>query len=225
MELPWDPELWCPTTAIGLYGKALAHSALGNVAEAETHRELFHEAAAKIPESRHMHNNTVVHLLEIGKAMVDGELEYRRGNHDVAFDHLRHAVELEDNLDYDEPWGWMQPTRHALGALLLEQGQAAEAEAIYRADLGLDDTLSRATQHPNNLWSLFGLHESLVQQGRDDEATTVRLQLDLAMARADVPIAASCACHQAAIEALAAAGDGGCCHSARPPATRCSSTA
>lgn len=212
LELPPDPDLWSATTAIALYGKALAHSALGNIAEAEAHRELFHTAAANVPESRRMHNNTVVHLLEIAKAMVDGELEYRRGNHDAAFDHLRQAVELEDNLDYDEPWGWMQPTRHALGALLLEQGHAAEAEAVYRADLGLDDTLSRATQHPNNLWSLFGLHESLVAQDRGDEAATVRLQLDLAMARADVPIAASCACHQAAIDALATAeASGGCC--------------
>ena len=33
------------------------------------------------------------------------------------------------------------PTRHALGALLLEQGRVEEAEAVYRADLGLDGTL------------------------------------------------------------------------------------
>jgi hypothetical protein len=31
----------------------------------------------------------------------------------------------------------MQPTRHALGALLLEQGRLEQAEAVYRADLGL----------------------------------------------------------------------------------------
>ena len=45
--------------------------------------------------------------------------------------HLRRAVELEDGLLYDEPWGWMQPTRHALGALLMDAGQFAEAEAVY----------------------------------------------------------------------------------------------
>ena len=31
------------------------------------------------------------------------------------------AAELSDNLVYDEPWGWMQPPAHALGALMLEQ--------------------------------------------------------------------------------------------------------
>ncbi|MEM7286118.1 MAG: tetratricopeptide repeat protein [Actinomycetota bacterium] len=208
LELPPDPDLWTATTAIALYGKTLAHSALGNIAEAEQHRELFLAAAARVPESRRMHNNTVVDLLEVAKPMVDGELEYRRGNHDAAFDHLRRAVEMEDELDYDEPWGWMQPTRHALGALLLEQGRTDEAEAVYRADLGLDDTLSRATQHPNNLWSLFGLHECLVARGATAEAVTVRHQLDLAAARADVPVAASCFCHQAALATVTGAD---CC--------------
>ena len=49
----------------------------------------------------------------------------------VVGDHLetREAVRLDDTLPYDEPWGWMQPTRHALGALLLEQGRVVEAEA------------------------------------------------------------------------------------------------
>jgi hypothetical protein len=50
--------------------------------------------------------------------MLRGEIEYHKGNHDSAFAHLRTAVALDDSLPYDEPWGWMQPARHALGALL-----------------------------------------------------------------------------------------------------------
>ena len=40
---------------------------------------------------------------------------------ELAFEELRAGVALEDGLAYDEPWGWMSPVRHALGALLLEQ--------------------------------------------------------------------------------------------------------
>ena len=69
-----------------------------------------------MPESRRVHNNRMINLLEVAAAMLDGELEYRKGNHDAAFAHLRRSVELSDGLPYDEPWGWMQPTRHALGA-------------------------------------------------------------------------------------------------------------
>ena len=33
----------------------------------------------------------------------------------------REAVALDERLNYDEPWGWMMPVRHSLGAVLLEQ--------------------------------------------------------------------------------------------------------
>jgi hypothetical protein len=88
----------------------------------------------------------------------------------------------------------MQPARHALGALLLEQGMLEEAEAVYRADLGLDETLSRASQHPDNIWALHGLHECLVRRGEESEMRLVMQRLDLAAARADVPVTTSCYC-------------------------------
>jgi hypothetical protein len=132
--------------------------------------------------------------LAVAAEMVRGEIEYRKGNYDIAFSHLRKSVELDDNLPYDEPWGWMQPTRHALGALLLEQGHVDEAEAIYRADLGLDQTLSRACQHPDNVWSLHGFHECLVKVGKTGEARIIKQRLDVSAAYADVPIRSSCFC-------------------------------
>jgi Flp pilus assembly protein TadD len=129
--------------------------------------------------------------------MLDGELEYSAGNVGAAFAHLRRAIELDDGLPYDEPWGWMQPVRHAYGALLLEQGEVDQAAAAYRADLGLDDTLPRASQHPGNVWSLHGYHECLVRLGKTEQARIIRQQLDLAAAQADVAVSASCACRLA----------------------------
>ncbi len=192
--LPADRNLYCSTTAMMLYAQAVAHSALGHIAEAEATKRAFIEAKEGVPESRRVHNNTVRDLLEIAQEMLDGELEYRRGNHEAGFAHLRRSVELDDSLPYDEPWGWMQPTRHALGALLLEQGRVAEAEAVYRSDLGLDGKLSRACQHPDNLWSLHGLHECLMRRGETVEAALIKQRLDLALARSEVPVKASCFC-------------------------------
>jgi tetratricopeptide (TPR) repeat protein len=139
-------------------------------------------------------NNTCQDILRVAQAMLDGEIEYRTGNHEAAFGRLRRAVELDDGLPYDEPWGWMQPARHALGALLLEQDRVEEAEAVYRADLGLDDTLARACQHPGNVWSLHGYHESLTRLGKHEQAWIISQQLKIAAARADVPISSSCYC-------------------------------
>jgi hypothetical protein len=68
--------------------------------------------------------------------MLEGEIAYRRGNHDAAFARLRTPVGLEDDLPYAEPWGRIQPMRPTPGALLLEQSRTAEAEVIYREELG-----------------------------------------------------------------------------------------
>ncbi|WP_167392506.1 tetratricopeptide repeat protein [Streptomyces pactum] len=209
LPLPADPRLYSVTTAMLHYARGVALSATGRIAEAEAERLLFREAVARVPRTRTLFNNTCADILAVASAMLDGELEYRKGDHTAAFAALERSIELDDNLPYDEPWGWMQPTRHAYGALLLERGRVAEAEAVYRADLGLDDTLPRPLQHPGNVWALHGLHECLVRLGRPGEARIVAQQLKFATALADVPVEASCFCRLDT--SPADGGAGGCC--------------
>ena len=193
-ELPEDQELYCVTTAIIRYAKAVALASIGDVPAAERESALFDEALSRVPESRYIFNNTCLDILAIAREMMLGEVEYRKGNFDAAFAHLGKSVALDGNLPYDEPWGWMQPTRHALGALLLEQDRVEEAYRIYREDLGYDNTVSRASQHPDNVWGLHGYHECLLRLGRTAEAELIEQRLRLASARTDVPVAASCFC-------------------------------
>ena len=167
--LPADTDLYCVTTATMRYARALAHATLNRVAEAEREAEAFEEAFSRIPDSRYLFNNSCKDILAVARKMMHGEIEYRRGQFDLAFEHLREAVKLDDSLPYDEPWGWMQPVRHALGALLLEQGRIEEAAETYRTDLGLASGLNRPCQHPDNVWSLHGYHECLRRLGRTDE--------------------------------------------------------
>jgi tetratricopeptide (TPR) repeat protein len=192
--LPDDPELYCMTTTMLHYAKGVAYAATGQVGAAAEQQKCFAAALARVPDSRTIFNNTGLDILSIAAAMLAGEIDYRKGNYEDAFAHLRYAVELDDGLPYDEPWGWMQPARHAYGALLLEQDRVTEAEAVYRADLGLDDTLPRACQHPGNVWSLHGYHECLNRLGKHDLARVIGQQLAIASAHADVPIRASCYC-------------------------------
>ncbi len=192
--LPDDPELFCVTTAMTHYAKGVAYAATGRIADAEEQQRLFEHAVMQVPGTRYLHNNKSLDLLGVAREMLAGELEYRKGNYDDAFAHLRRSVALHDELPYDEPWGWMQPVRHALGALLLEQGRLEEAEAVYRADLGLDDSLARAYQHPENVWALHGYHECLMRQGKHDFCGIIGQRLAIAAARADVPIESSCFC-------------------------------
>ncbi|MFE0674305.1 hypothetical protein [Streptomyces sp. NPDC058867] len=194
LPLPADPELYAMTTAMLHYARGVALSATGRTAEADEEQRLFDAAVPRVPRTRMLFNNTCADILAIAAAMLEGELQYRKGRFEAAFAALERSVELSDNLPYDEPWGWMQPTRHAYGALLLEQGRVEEAEAVYRADLGLDGTLPRACQHPGNVWALHGLHECLTRLGKDGEARIIGQQLQVAAALADVPVESSCFC-------------------------------
>lgn len=194
LPLPYDKNLYCVTTAMVHYAKGIALASISRIDEAGQERNLFIEAVKRVPLTRTVFNNKCVDILKIAHAMLDGELEYRRGNVNLAFEHLRRAINLDDGLPYDEPWGWMQPVRHAYGALLLEQGAVEDAASVYRADLGLDDTLPRPLQHPNNVWALHGYHECLTKLGRTAEACIIEKQLRLALATADVTIGSSCFC-------------------------------
>ena len=92
----------------------LALAVLGRVEEAIEEEKLFLVAFEhKEMGNRRLHNNMAADILG----------------------HLRTAVEMEDALPYDEPWGIMQPCRHALGALLLEQNLVDEAIEVYLADM------------------------------------------------------------------------------------------
>ena len=194
MPAPNDPDLFLVTTAIYRYARALAYAASGDVLSADTEQKLFKHALEKVPETRLMFNNKCSDLLKIADSMLMGEIEYRKNNFETAFKYLTEAIDNEDSLPYDEPWGWMQPARHALGALLLEQGEIERAEAVYREDLGFDNSIIRARRHPNNVWSLHGLAECLKKQNKQLELNLIAQNLDLAMGRADVPIKASCFC-------------------------------
>ena len=193
-ELPANPDLYCVTSATMRYARAIAFATLGHSYSASSEAEAFERDFDRVPGSRYLFNNSCRDILAVAREMMQGELDYRRGDLESGFAHLRQAVVLDDNLPYDEPWGWMQPARHALGALLLEQGRVEEALAEYRADLGFDSVLKRSSQHPDNVWSLSGYHECLERTGRHELAAVAQQRLALARARADVPVQASCFC-------------------------------
>lgn len=179
------PEDLVATSAFWHYGRTVAYAALGRVPEAAVEFETFKKAAAAVPESRLIGNNPVRTVLQIGLRMAEGELEYRRRNYTKAFALLRQAVQFDDSLRYDEPWGWMMPVRHSLGALLLEQGRVKEAEEVYRKDL---------ERHPNNGWALKGLATCLHRSGKHEEAAATDEKFKAAWARSDITLKTSCFC-------------------------------
>lgn len=187
------------TTATHHYARGIAHAALGHVDDAKKEQILFSAAYEAIPDEAYIGNNSAKTILNIGKAMLEGEVQYRAGNFDQGFASLRDAVAQSDALRYDEPWGWMQPPRHALGALLLEQGRIGDAQEVYVADLAM---------HPGNGWALFGLAECYERSGDHDQHAKTLAAARAAWARSDIPLTVSCYCRTVAMEASGQSADG-----------------
>ncbi len=166
------------------YARGVALSALGRTEEARAELVAFEATAKEVPTEWSVGNNTSTEVISLARQMIQGELLFREGKLDEAFAALRKGVALEDALVYDEPPGWMQPIRHALGALLMSAGRYAEAEEVYREDL---------VKNRGNGWSLLGLEQALLAQN-DGEASKVRKARAAAFERSDVAPTSSCYC-------------------------------
>lgn len=149
LKFPKNKELMLYRSASLYFARALAYANLNNIQAAKQEAK-YYEILRAHPDAKNrvLHNNTVYDLLEVDSAMINGEIAYFERKYEKAFGLLRQAVDLQDALNYDEPWGKMQPIRHALGGLLFDQGHLEEAEKVFREDL---------KRHPRNPWALNGL--------------------------------------------------------------------
>lgn len=171
--------------ALWHYARAVSFAALDRVEEAKVEQARFLQARDSVPEGATFGNNSAADLLAVGEHLMRGEILYRDGREDEAFEALREGARLQDLLRYSEPPDWIQPVRHPLAAALLQSGRFAEAEQVCRDDLN---------QHPHNGWALFGLMQALEFQGKDDEAKAVRSEWEEVWKDADVVLSSCCFC-------------------------------
>jgi tetratricopeptide (TPR) repeat protein len=167
------------------YGRGMALVRLGRAAEARAELEAVRDAAVDPRSAKLMANgNTtnVAALLDLASDQLEAELAAASGDTSEAIELLEGAVQAQDAIVYTEPPPWYMPTRQALGAVLLQAGRAAEAEAVYRKDL---------EQYPKNGWSLYGLAQALEAQGKVSEAAWVKEGFAQAWKHADVALSAS----------------------------------
>jgi tetratricopeptide (TPR) repeat protein len=185
----WEQVLATPTPTfqypkgIWHYARGMALLGKGQSAQAAAELKQLQAIAAEpaLKEFKIWGFNTPANILEIATEVLSGELAIKQGENAKAIAHLQKAVTLEDALVYTEPPDWYQPTRQALGGILLKAGKAVESEQAYRADLKI---------YPENGWSLNGLAQSLQAQGKIKEAQAIQSRFQIAWKNADVPLTA-----------------------------------
>ena len=124
-------------------------------------------------------SNKAQTFLDLAENVLDARIAAAKGEHERAIKDWEKAVEIEDRLNYGEPPEWFYPIRESLGSALLLNGQAHQAEAVFRVDL---------EQYPRNPRSLFGLLRTLEVQKKNANAEEVRREFDAAWKNADVPL-------------------------------------
>jgi hypothetical protein len=121
-------------------------------------------------------------LLEIAETVLTGMIAANAGKLDSAMATLESAVVMEDSLPYTEPPEWFFPVRHILGAVQLEAGELAAAQATYERDLEL---------MVENGWGLRGLEKVLTLQGKTEQAQAVQDRFNAAWQNAEIDITGS----------------------------------
>ncbi|WP_404356620.1 tetratricopeptide repeat protein [Methylotuvimicrobium sp. KM1] len=176
-DLLYPKGIWHYTRGLALLRTNQAEPARQELAQLE---KILNDPA--IAELKVFDLNPVASLLRIGSEILSSELAAESKDYDKATAHLKHAIELEDGLNYTEPKDWYLPPRQVLGAILLEADRPQEAELVYREDL---------RHHPQNGWSLFGLAQSLREQHKNREADEIDTQFRHVWAEADVELTGS----------------------------------
>jgi tetratricopeptide (TPR) repeat protein len=166
---PPAPEMKT-TTVFWHFARGMALAAKGKVPEAEAEYRVVAEAADKTPPDQVFAmpvNNKAKDVLTIARDVLGAKIALAKHDSANAISLLRQAVAIQDSLKYDEPPDWFYPVRESLGAVLLLNGNAAEAEKVFREDL---------RRNPRNPRSLFGLSETLRAQNRAYDAQFVDKQ-------------------------------------------------
>jgi tetratricopeptide (TPR) repeat protein len=181
LKLPAPDASLAMTTAFWHFGRGSAAAAKGQIGVAETERAALEAARQQTPadlEFSFFFNKARV-LLDLAANVLDAHIATARGDRDRAIEHWKEAVRIQDGLNYGEPPEWFYPVRESLGGALMRSGEAAQAEAVFRADL---------EQNPRNPRSLFGLLKSLEAQKKTSDAEWVRREFKTAWENADITL-------------------------------------
>ena len=174
------PDVKIPMlTTMSHFARGMALASTGKVSDAEAERKVFASAVGQVPDNQTFGFDSAKTVLQIPTNMLDAQIAEARGDRKAAIDSLKKAVAVQDGLAYNEPPDWYYSVRETLGGALLRDGQATEAEKVFREDL---------VRNPRNGRSLFGLWQSLKAQNKTADGEWARREFETAWKDADTQL-------------------------------------
>ena len=173
LSLPLPDQSLIYTKGVGHYAIGMALAGKGDLLAAMEELDELKKIAA-MPELKEVtiwDINSSDHLIQIASRVLEADILTRTQKYSEAIKLLTEAVEIEDQLNYNEPPDWFFSVRHTLGDVLIEAKAFSEAEAVYQQDL---------LYYPDNGFALNGLYVALAAQNKTAEAEEVKARLDVA---------------------------------------------
>ncbi len=160
------------------FGKGMAYAALNDVAAAANEKKQIEDL---------MNNPDLTVALKPFSPPVEGArtaynllagfISWKQNKTTEAITAFQKAVDIESRMTYNEPRDWLLSPKQYLGAAYLANGKWKEAQAIFEKDLKVND---------ENVWSLWGLQQSLAKQNKAPEAARVKAKFVKASVKSDV---------------------------------------
>ena len=177
----WDEVLRSPAPDPKLTGvtffwrlaRGCAYASKRRLKEAADEQAAMEQAFSRLPEGRafgtFFNDWSTLHTLALDT--LSARIGAAQGDEDAAIGHWRHAVAIQDEMSFDDVPDWYYPIRESLGAALLRNKQAPEAEQVFREDL---------KRNPRNPRSLFGLSKALEALQKAYQVAFVRQSFEAA---------------------------------------------
>ena len=164
------------------FARGVALARTGKLDAAATERTAVAKASTDVPAEALFGGTgleSARNILALATLVLDARIAAARGLQAEAIRLWTSAVAAADKVPYDEPPVWFYPVRESLGAAFMLAGKPADAERVFREDLA---------RNPRNPRALFGLHASLVKQGKTADAEWVKTAFDEAWKHADTTL-------------------------------------
>ena len=164
MEMPLERHIY--SSIIFHLGRGMAYATRRNFAAAEKERKtmtaLMQDFSLTISDEPF---SPPLEGAKCAERLLAGYIEIQQGHTGDAIAALEQAVTIESNMVYNEPRDWFLSPRPYLGKAYLAAGKWVMAQTVFENDLQVNK---------NNIWSLYGLEQSLLKQKKLTQAKKIK---------------------------------------------------
>ena len=161
LNVPVKPTASASLLARWHYARGIADVSLGRLDAADAELAQINAAIPQLEDYAKM-------FAQFYSKMLSARIAYARGNSAAAIDTMRGLVRQLSNIPPEAVPAYYYPVGEWLGWMLLGSGDAAGAEAAFRAGLA---------RTPHNARALYGLMQALSAQGRTSDGDKYAIEI------------------------------------------------